>query len=63
MGTYKPYSREPTAMNMVEYYMIASILIATKYHEIYPASLIDLIDNVNYELDYEYAIKIEGQIL
>lgn len=45
-------------MDMLEYYMIVSILIATKYHEIYPASLVELIDCVNYQLDYEYAIKI-----
>lgn len=43
---------------MVEYYTIISILIATKYHEIYPASLVDLIDSVDYKLSYDYAIKI-----
>lgn len=48
---------------MVEYYLMVAILIATKYHEIYPASLMDLIEAVNPSLSFDRAIKIEGQLL
>lgn len=48
---------------MLEYYMVVSLLIATKYHEIYPASLIDMIESINVSLSVEKALKIECQIL
>lgn len=48
---------------MVEYYLMTAILIATKYHEIYPASLVDLIETINPSLSFDRAIKIEGQVL
>jgi hypothetical protein len=43
---------------MIEYYLIVSILIATKYHEIYPVSILDMIDCINPYLSFDRAIKI-----
>lgn len=43
---------------MIEYYVIVSLLISTKYHDIYPVSAADMIDCINYSLSIDKLLRI-----